>query len=175
MKEQNKTWLLRSCQREVLKMKIGIKNESRRTKMTKLGLRITRKSMMKTLFKFSLLRKVTVTWIDRYRGGSAVINTAKKEELGKHWVVVWFDGAQTHYFDPAGHPPQRHGLTFDYHTTRRWQPIGTSTCGLYCLWFLWHISRKWTIYDLEKKYDAVENELLNTLIKLTCANLNIFI
>ena len=148
-------------------MKIGIKNESRRTKMAKLGLRITRKSMMNALFKFSLLRKVTVTWIDRYRGGSAVINTAEKKELGKHWVVIWFD--------QAGHPPQRHGLTFDYHTTRRWQPIDTSTCGLYCLRFLWHVCRKWTINDLEKKYDVVENELLNTLIKLTCANLNIFI
>ena len=89
--------------------------------------------------------------------GSVIINTDPAHLPGKHWLAIHVQEGQIYFFDSSGHSPEYYGFHFpkDYDVisnTKRWQSIGTEYCGHYCLFFLWHVTRGWTIQALMDKY-----------------------
>lgn len=87
---------------------------------------------------------------------SFIINSDPQKLPGKHWMAVFFDEKEKkcYYFDSYGLPPLQHDImrflknsAFEilYNETR-YQQTGTSTCGLYCLYFLHRYSRR--LYNL---------------------------
>lgn len=95
---------------------------------------------------------------------SFIINLDPQRLGGSHWVSVFFDerenkrynerASRCYYFDSYGFPPlQRDILQFlknnsseIYYNETSYQQIATTTCGLYCLYFLYRYSRH--LYDL---------------------------
>lgn len=75
-----------------------------------------------------------------------IINTAKADKSGQHWIAV-FTGKTPEFFDSLGHPPDYyrqdfeslmiiHGPAYRYNTLPV-QANGTSTCGQFCLYYIY--------------------------------------
>lgn len=91
------------------------------------------------------------------RYNAFIVNTEGKNLPGSHWLAMFFDEKQNkcYYFDSYGFPPlHREIMQFlkknageIYYNQTRYQQTGASTCGLYCLYFLYRYSRH--LYNLQ--------------------------
>ena len=80
---------------------------------------------------------------------SYICNTDIVTRPGEHWVALFFENNEIcEYFDSYGLPPygkilafaKRNGANVVYN--RRWlQSPLSHTCGLYCVYYLWHVAR----------------------------------
>ena len=87
--------------------------------------------------------------IRRQRPVGIIANTHRAHQPGQHWVAFYFNRqGQTTFFDPYGLPPRhpefirflaQNASTYSYNT-RRVQGNDT-TCGMYCLLFLYSMIR----------------------------------
>lgn len=83
-----------------------------------------------------------------------IVNTDPSYRKGEHWVVLYFDGTgKAEYFDSFGLPPRhremseflrRFALT-SKHNKKCLQPVLSSTCGLYCLYYALKKSRGYSL------------------------------
>jgi hypothetical protein len=74
-----------------------------------------------------------------------ICNTAASTEEGEHWVAFYFEGDEVEFFDSLGHPIDFYGeefVTFVRRFAKRYtcvsvrlQPLNTSLCGVYCLFY----------------------------------------
>ena len=96
--------------------------------------------------------------------GTAIVNTAPRNHPGKHWIAICKCDRTYYYFDSSGNPPSKHDFSFGgghvLHNIQRWQPLGTKTCGLYCLLFLWY-ARRGLLESFISRYnrDLAQNDL----------------
>ncbi|GFQ85286.1 uncharacterized protein TNCT_579341 [Trichonephila clavata] len=100
---------------------------------------------------------------------SFIVNTDSSLEKGTHWQAMFFDEAdKCTFFCSYGTDPRRNIKVFiDKNSTEvEWnskilQHFRTTSCGLFCLYFLWHISRKLSIHRLRETH-VCENERIVT-------------
>ncbi|MCP3681362.1 MAG: hypothetical protein GY861_01610 [bacterium] len=95
-----------------------------------------------------------------------VANTDVSSGEGKHWVAFYIDKDRSGiYFDSYGNPPQLQSFkTFLKRNCRDWThnkkllqgPI-TSTCGQYCIYFLVHIARGYSMSDIQNAFEGYED------------------
>ena len=88
--------------------------------------------------------------VNTRRPSADVINTDRQEGPGEHWVVVWFDGwGRGEYFDSFGLPAVyrdiedfilRHCQSYLYNQRVLQDPL-SSTCGLYCMYYVARIAQ----------------------------------
>ena len=76
-----------------------------------------------------------------------ICNTDNSSEEGEHWVLFYFDkvGYNVTFYDSLGHDLEFYGDEFvDFvnrfstsynYSDKRTQPINSSLCGIYCLYF----------------------------------------
>ena len=83
-----------------------------------------------------------------------IVNTDPSTESGEHWVAVYFGLDATEYFDSYGlpPPPTKNFLTFlgahyDYNPVQL-QGVLATTCGHYCLFYLRHRCRGFTMREI---------------------------
>lgn len=102
---------------------------------------------------------------NQYR--SFIVNTDPAYLRGTHWQALFFNrNGDCIFFCSYGTPPTKNIRTFARNNSRRLQwnvnrlqhPL-SNTCGLYCLYFLYHISRSLSIHSL-KHLRWCENERL---------------
>lgn len=95
-----------------------------------------------------------------------VFNTDPCTEPGEHWVAVYLtpDG-QGEYFDSYGVPPT--GRVKRFLGQRTWnviyngvqlQGLLSSTCGHYCLFYLLHRCRNYSMEDIVNMFSSDMNE-----------------
>ncbi len=95
-----------------------------------------------------------------------VANTDVSSGEGKHWVAFYIDKDRCGlYFDSYGNP---HNVptfkTFLKRNCNDWRhnkqllqgPI-TSTCGQYCIYFPVHVSRGYSLTDIQKAFEGYED------------------
>ena len=88
--------------------------------------------------------------VNTRRPSAYVINTDRQEGPGEHWAVVWFDGrGRGEYFDSFGLPAVyrdiedfilRHCQSYLYNQRVLQDPL-SSTCGLYCMYYVARIAQ----------------------------------
>lgn len=95
-----------------------------------------------------------------------IVNFDRKHLPGSHWVAIAFKGNTATYFDSYGRPPihedilnflEKNSRIIKYNTGC-FQNFKTSTCGLFCLYFLYQFSRDLPMDRLDVK-DTGKNEL----------------
>ena len=71
-----------------------------------------------------------------------ICNTDIYENNGKHWIVMYYINNTFEYFDPLGEKPSIPFLNFMTKftnkiilNTKQVQPLYSSTCGEYCIYF----------------------------------------
>jgi hypothetical protein len=100
------------------------------------------------------------------RPGAYIINTDPSHLSGQHWLAMYIGrNGSVEVFDSLGYHPNHYpflrmylkGKTFT-HNSKRWQKSGTITCGQFCLFYLYHKCRGWTLKDI---VDFYRNDDLN--------------
>lgn len=99
--------------------------------------------------------------------GAYVINTDPSFKSGRHWIALYVDERQVwELFDSLGrnHYPF---LTDNIRERNKeiWQPLGSSTCGEFCVFFLWHRSRGWSLSEFESRYWCTDLETNQGLVE----------
>ena len=105
-----------------------------------------------------------------------IVNTHPHTKAGEHWIAMYIDGTGVgEYFDSFGLPPlhkafttflARHCVTWTFNT-QTVQAISSSTCGLYCVYYLTMRSRGVTLKQLLRVFDgdlAANDGLVNDVI-----------
>lgn len=95
-----------------------------------------------------------------------IVNTAKRSEIGKHWVVIYTTSdSDLEYFDSYGErPPEDMGLEWLYDVrtnTKRLQSTYTSVCGQYCLYFIYKRSCGLSMENIVSNKFSADNFLGN--------------
>ena len=78
-----------------------------------------------------------------------IVNTDSHNLPGKHWVAIYMTGnGHCEFFDSYGKPPQHYHPAWEdwiHHNSHTWsynrqciQPMFSATCGLHCLFYLYH-------------------------------------
>ncbi|GFT83196.1 uncharacterized protein TNCV_3736581 [Trichonephila clavipes] len=105
---------------------------------------------------------------------SFIVNTDSSLEKGTHWQAMYFDeNDKCTFFCSYGTDPRGSIKIFiDNNSTqvecnsKLLQHPKTTSCGLFCLYFLWHLSRKLTINRLRETH-VCENERVVTCFAQT--------
>ncbi|GIY24622.1 uncharacterized protein CDAR_572301 [Caerostris darwini] len=94
----------------------------------------------------------------RGRYQSFIVNTDSSMNTGQHWQAMFFDNNQNCIFfcSYGTYPMQNIKKFIDQNSSRmEWnsqilQHPETTSCGLFCLYFLWHVNRGLTIEKLRE-------------------------
>jgi hypothetical protein len=107
-----------------------------------------------------------------------IMNTQKRSNTGEHWLALFYDTNKiAYFFDSYGMPPSFYRLesyikstssSHSKYNTRRLQG-SSELCGLYCILFLYYISRnrlddfysKFSSKDYNKNDQYLIDQLLN--------------
>ena len=108
-----------------------------------------------------------------------IVNTDESKQPGRHWVVFYFPSrGPVEFFDSMGRPPDyyyrrfkrvllNNGRHFMYND-KRLQQQGTVTCGQYCIFYIVHRSRGWSMKRIVHTFDFVNldynEQLLNRIV-----------
>ncbi|GIY47586.1 uncharacterized protein CDAR_92781 [Caerostris darwini] len=96
---------------------------------------------------------------------SFIVNTDSSMSTGQHWQAIFCDNNQNCvFFCSYGTYPieiikkflERNSIRMDWNSLILQHPKTTS-CGLFCLYFLWHMNRGLTIERLRER-NVCENE-----------------
>ncbi len=95
-----------------------------------------------------------------------VANTDVSSGEGKHWVAFYIDKDRSGvYFDSYGKPPclqafktfLKRNCTDWTHNKQLLQGPITSTCGQYCIYFLVHVSRGYSMSEIQRAFEGYED------------------
>lgn len=96
------------------------------------------------------------------RRNSFVANTAGSSDPGKHWVAFYIHDETCIFFDSYGNPPSgifkkfvdKYALDYNHH---RLQGPLSSTCGQFCVYFLLHIVRGYSLNDIVSAFGGFDD------------------
>ena len=80
-----------------------------------------------------------------------VANTDPSTEPGTLWVAFYFPSREKgEFFDSYGHPPEYYDESFKFETIETWnnrklQSSWSEVCGQYCIFYLYHKSRGYSM------------------------------
>ena len=92
-------------------------------------------------------------------------NTDKKESIGMHWLIIFYDKNKTIFFDPLGYSPTMYA--FPYIVSRKRLPVimnpsnvqhlkNSSLCGHFCVLYSLLLARK---FKLKKINDFFSEDI----------------
>lgn len=104
---------------------------------------------------------------------SYIVNLDSKHLPGSHWVGIFFKNKTVFYFDRYGiYPKNKHILKFlkrnsqiIKHNTVCFQGDFTSTCGYFCLYFLYQLSRNQNLKGLSFKNKQYNEMFIKQFVK----------
>ena len=100
--------------------------------------------------------------LPNFPSGGYLINTSQIMP-GEHWVCLYKSAESVPlcvFFDPMGYPPSFYDIKLPLNQSivfndRQLQPVGTMTCGLYCLFFLHRKASGATLVQIVDSFDPV--------------------
>lgn len=113
---------------------------------------------------------------------SIVCNTDPSWQAGRHWVAVHLAGETGEFFDSYGLPPT--GVFEDFmnkqacqwvYSNKRLQGGFSTVCGQYCIFYLWHKCRGFSISDILGMFkdDYHTNDMFVNQFVSECFNVKI--
>lgn len=98
------------------------------------------------------------------RPSALIVNTDPLERPGQHWVAMYFDAhGLCNYFDSYGIVPpvepifdeymKKNSVSQTYNNTFL-QSLDTAVCGMYCIYFLFHICRGETMKQIVSRFST---------------------
>ena len=91
-----------------------------------------------------------------------IVNTEPSHLPGSHWVCI-YNGKVPEFFDSLGKDPSFYDKTFEYHminmgpsymhNTLRVQDRDSESCGLFCVYYLIHRTRGWTMTEIMNSFN----------------------
>ena len=104
--------------------------------------------------------KDTLPKLTKY--GGYIANTDESSDIGEHWVLTYVTERELYFIDSFAEPPMHYGQEFvnwinSYHgkIKQLHQPLQhpqSHFCGLYVLFFFYHLSRNYSLYTLLKYF-----------------------
>ena len=101
--------------------------------------------------------------------GAYIANTGESHDIGEHWVLTYVKERQLYFIDSFAEPPMYYGKEFvnwikSYpgKVNQLQQPLQhplSHFCGLYVLFFFYHLSRNYSLYRILKYFSR--NSLQN--------------
>lgn len=88
---------------------------------------------------------------------SFIVNLDPHTLSGSHWIAIFFHNNTAYYFDSYGLPPSNRKILHFLKTNANcvfynkitFQEVYTTTCGLYCLFFLFQCVRQFDMSNLD--------------------------
>ena len=116
----------------------------------------------------------TMSQLETLIPGGYLCNTSDRDRRGRHWTAYYKKQASgsrddSFFFDSLGHPPGHYGILLSgegddvSYNPRRVQSEDSSSCGLYCVFFLHWASLECDyqqILDIFSGEDFIKNELI---------------
>jgi hypothetical protein len=104
------------------------------------------------------------------RNGSYIINLSDKENPGTHWVALFIRNKVGVFFDSYGLPPPEIIGQFTHkkkliYSTDTIQSIDSTTCGFFCVWFLYVFNNLDETYLTYQQYGYALNQFLRKFDK----------
>lgn len=107
--------------------------------------------------------------------GYYVLNLDPSHKPGSHWVAIDVKKGRNIYFDSYGIPPSSNlilnflrGKPYDYNK-RKLQHRLSTTCGQWCIYFIWRRSQKWSLSEILKPFyhtnSLINDHVLNIVLK----------
>ena len=92
-----------------------------------------------------------------------VANTDPSTEPGTHWVPFYFPSREKgEFFDSYGYPPEHYGEPFKSYKIETWnkrkiQSSCSEVCGQYCIFYLYHKSRGYSMSKIVSLFSSNTN------------------
>ena len=105
-----------------------------------------------------------------FKEGGWIWNTDTSDKPGQHWVAAWKNGKNLYFFDSFGLTPEHYKnkrwkkfatdkkLNFEIFSYKRRQNINTTTCGVWCLFFLLQKCLKMNILNVINHNSTLDND-----------------
>ena len=101
-----------------------------------------------------------------------IVNTANKNSAGEHWVAIHKDICQNGwFFDSYGIPPKLDQFLAVMDSCQYWnynntplQSHSTTTCGQYCLFFIYHSARGYNLEEIAHLLNQDSDRIVNDAI-----------
>lgn len=110
---------------------------------------------------------------------SFIINLDKKNQPGSHWISIYFEKDLCMHFCSFGSKPEGDILDFIQRNSRamhwnkiRYQSFFTTTCGLFCLYFIYKMNRKEDLSTLSICNREVNEKIIQNFAKVELHNIN---
>ena len=118
------------------------------------------------------------TYIEPTKAAAFIVNTDKGTDRGSHWVAIYIDTfANCTYFDSFGFGPlyseivnfiTRNTTKPLIYNSRMLQDVGSTSCGLYAIYFLLMKARGRSLAQIVQRFLATNQQYKNDrIIKLT--------
>ena len=100
--------------------------------------------------------KGTFPWdkCPKLNNGSYVINTDCSHRPGQHWVAYHVRNGRVEFFDSYGNSPSYFRVLpdADKHNGKRLQGLLSTTCGHYCVYYLLHRCRGYSMEEITGRF-----------------------
>lgn len=101
-----------------------------------------------------------------------ICNTEDSDLPGQHWIAIHKDHrGHGFYFDSYGAPPKLPEFMAIMDSCHQWsynktqvQSLGSTTCGQYCLFFVTHCSRGYSLDNIVELLDQDDDKFVNDAI-----------
>ena len=102
-----------------------------------------------------------------------IINLDDSIGPGTHWTCFYYKNRKIEYFDSYGLKPPKIISSYKYiYNSSQLQSYDTTSCGFYCLYYIYHRNIGLTFYDIIKRFNLVDLEYNQNLIKEFFNNYN---
>lgn len=104
---------------------------------------------------------------------SFIVNLDSKVLPGSHWIAIYFHKNTAYFFDSYGRPPRnRHITSFMKqnsstikYNSKCFQDDVSTSCGSFCLYYLYQSIRNKTLKDLDTKNKKKNEQFIKVFVK----------
>ena len=101
-----------------------------------------------------------------------IANTDNAKEIGEHWVLAYGKQKKVLFIDPLANPPQFYGSEFsqwlkNFHVIQLQYPVqgdNSVLCGLFVLYFFYHLSRGCRLASIVKTFSRFKPHLNDKIV-----------
>lgn len=102
-----------------------------------------------------------------------IVNLDGKQLPGSHWCVVMFEHEKAIFVDSYGRPPRvktilqfmKRNSKHIFYNPVCYQDVMTTTCGYFCLYFIYMFSRKIPFVDLKSGNTVYNEKFIQKFVK----------
>lgn len=111
----------------------------------------------------------------KHNFSSFIVNLDESKLPGSHWIAIYFENKKrnAYYFDSYGQPPVNMNIVkflkdnadFIYYNKFCFQDYFTTTCGHFCMYFLFQSVRRLKLNNLSKYNKKVNEKFIKNFVR----------